>query len=243
MPILSSEYLTVINLFRTDTSSNQDTLIGAMREIVDAAAYEGWVSSTVHGGQDKLGTANFIQWRSGRDLEKRYAGEEFKHRTIPQFTELTTSIRLLQTTLAATMRHPAQGDRTEIGPHRDDYTVIELLGVDPAAQEDLVGALGDSGDWLLETRGYRSYSVLRGLRARGVGHGTQLAVTPSGPADGAFVVTYSQWDSKQAYDAFRDLPKQQQPEQRQKTQAQLDSLITSCEWNTYRVVHSRSAGP
>jgi hypothetical protein len=242
MPILSSEYLTVLNLFRTDAPPKQDTLIGAMREIVDSAAYEGWVSSTVHSGQDKLGTANFIQWRSGQDLEKRYAGEEFKHRTIPQFAELTTSIRLLQTGLADTMRHPSQGDQTEIGPHRDDYTVIELLGVDPAAQADLVGALSESQDWLLETPGYRSYSVLRGLRARGVGHGAHLALTQAGPADGAFVVTYSQWDSKPAYDAFRNQPKQRQPGARQKTQVRLDSLVTFCEWNTYRVVHSRSAG-
>lgn len=228
MPIISTDHLTVINLFCTDTPDKQDRLLSAMREVVDAAAYAGWISSTVHSGQAKLGTANFIQWRSGEDLEARYAGEEFEHRTLPLFTEITTSIKLLQTEVAFTQRHPSLGDTTEISPERGDYTVIELLGVAPEDQDDLVATLGQSQGWLLETPGYRSHSVLRGLRARGV--------------DGAFAATYSQWDDKESYYAFRALPEDKQPEGRQKTQARLDSLVTSSEWNTYRVVHTRSAG-
>lgn len=228
MPIISTDHLTVINLFSTDARDKQDRLLGAMREIVDAAAYPGWISSTVHSGQDKLGTANFIQWRNGEDLAARYAGEEFKHRTLPLFTEITTSIKLLQTEVAFTQRHPSLGGTTEISPERGDYTVIELLGVAAQDQDDLVATLGRAQDWLLETPGYRSHSVLRGLRARGV--------------DGAFVATYSQWDDKESYDAFRVLPEDKQPEGRQQTQAQLDSLVISTEWNTYRVVHTRSAG-
>lgn len=65
--------LTVLNLFSTDSAERQDSLLAAMREIVDSAAYEGWKSSTVHSGQTKFGTANFIQWRSTEDLEARYA--------------------------------------------------------------------------------------------------------------------------------------------------------------------------
>ncbi|MEK8141867.1 hypothetical protein NKH18_02060 [Streptomyces sp. M10(2022)] len=85
MPTISTEdkHLTVLNLFTTDAPEKQESLIREMRKIVDAATYEGWMSSTVHAGVDSPGTANFIQWRSGEDLEKRYSGEEFKHRTLP----------------------------------------------------------------------------------------------------------------------------------------------------------------
>ncbi|MEN3356215.1 MAG: hypothetical protein V7637_197 [Mycobacteriales bacterium] len=230
MPTVSpdSGYLTVINLFTADAVEKQGRLIEAMREIVDAAAYPGWISSTVHSGMDKPGTANFIQWRSGEDLEARYAGEEFQHRTLPLFTELTTSITLLQTHVEFTQRHPALGGPTVISPDRDDYTVIEVFGVAPEDRGDLVAALGTGQEWLAETPGYRSHTVLAGDRAQGF--------------DGPFVVVYSQWADKASYDAYRTLPEAEQPGDRQKMQARLESLATSRDWNSYRVVHTRSVG-
>lgn len=244
MPIISSEtdYLTVINLFRTDLPENQDRLLGAMREIVDTAAFPGWISSTVHGGVDAYGTANFIQWRSSEDLETRYQGEKFRHHTVPLFSELSTALNLLQTKVAFTSQHPSLGGRTEISPDRDDYTVIEVLGVAPADQSELIGALEQSPEWLLETPGFRSYNVLRGLRAKGVGHGAEVALSQVGPPENGFVVVYSQWASKESYDTYRTLPADQQPPGRQKLAGRLDALLTSNDWNTYRVVHSRSAG-
>jgi heme-degrading monooxygenase HmoA len=229
MPIVSpdSGYLTVINLFSTDTHDKQDRLIGAMREIVDAAAYPGWISSTVHTGLAKRGTANFIQWRSGEDLQARYAGEEFRHRTLPLFTEMTNSIKLLQTHVAYTQQHPEQGTVTEISPARGDLTVIEVFGVSPEAQSDLVAALGQGQDWLTAVPGYRSHTVLAGNQAQGF--------------EGPFVVVYSQWADEESYAAFRTVPEAEQPGERQKTNARLESLATSREWNSYRVVHTRSA--
>jgi heme-degrading monooxygenase HmoA len=229
MPRISAEdrNLTVLNLFATDAPEKQARLLEEMRSIVDTAAFPGWISSTVHSGQDKLGTANFIQWRSREDLQARYEGEKFKHRTVPLFGELSTWMKLLQTEVVFTQRHPSQGAVTEVSPRRDDYTVIEFFGVAEENQDDLVDTLV-AQEWLLRTPGYRSHSVLRGVGARGY--------------DGAFVVTYAQWDDKESYDAFRDLPAADQPEERRKTQARLDSLVTTREWNTYRVVHSRSAG-
>lgn len=234
MPIISPEsgYLTVLNVFRTDSADKQERLLGAMREIVDAAAYEGWVSSTVHSGQDKIGTANFIQWRRRDDLERRYASDEFKHQ-IPLFAELTTSIKLLQTEVVYTQRSRSLGEQTEISPGRDDYTVIEILSVAPENLDELAVTLGKSQEWLLDVPGYRSHSVLKGKGLRG-----KLAQ----PLEGAFVVTYSQWDGKGAYDAFRTLPETEQSPERRKTQSVVDSLVTAVEWNTYRVAHTRSAG-
>lgn len=230
MPYISVEdrHLTVVNLFTTDAPEKQDRLIGAMREIVDAAAYPGWISSTVHSGLDKPGTANFIQWRSGEDLQARYAGEEFRHRTLPLFREITTSIRLLQTEVVFTQRHEALNGVTEISPERDDYTVIELFGVPPQDQDELVDVVGPSQEWLLETPGYRSHSVLRGLDARGL-------------LESSFVVVYSQWADKESYDTFCALPEAEQPDGWQKTQARLGAVSATRDGNTYRVVHTRSA--
>jgi heme-degrading monooxygenase HmoA len=95
-------------------------------------------------------------------------------------------------------------------------------------QASLVDALGPGQDYLLETPGYRSHSVFRGVGARYY--------------EGSFVVVYAQWDGKEAYDRYRNQPEAEQPDPRKKTQARLAELVTLHEWNTYRVVHSRSAG-
>lgn len=229
MPVINpdSGYLTVVNLFDTDSQEKQERLIGAMREIVDTAAFPGWISSTVHAGIERPGTANFIQWRSGVDLAARYAGDEFKHRTLPLFGEMTTQIRLLQTEVAFTMRHPDQGDVTEISPNRDDYTVIEVMRVAPEHREEVVAVLAEAHAWLVQTPGYRSQTALQGDRAQGM--------------DGSFVLSYSQWASRGAYLAFRETDPQDQPPARQQTHAALSKLVTASDWNGYRVIHTRSA--
>ncbi|NBM19173.1 antibiotic biosynthesis monooxygenase [Streptomyces sp. GC420] len=230
MPNISTEdnYLTVLNLFTTDTPDKQDRLLTEMRRIVDAAAYEGWISSTVHAGQDSPGTANLIQWRSGEDLEKRYAGDEFKHRTLPVFREITTGIRLLQNEIVFTRTHPGLGGRIDVSPDRDDYTVIEVHRVGEADQAELLKLLGEGQDWLVNVPGYRSHSVFKGLRAMFV--------------EGAFAVVYAQWDSKESYEAFRDLPHASKPMPRRGNDERIDALTVESDSNTYRVVHTRAMG-
>ena len=205
MPIISpdSGYLTVLNIFRADSMEKQYRLLGAMQVIVDSAAYEGWVSSTVHSGVDKIGTANFIQWEKQENLEQRYASDEFRHQ-VPLFTELTTSVKLLQTEVSFTQRHPSLGAQTEISPSRDDYTVIEIFNVAPANLDEMVATLAKQ-EWLLGTPGYRSHTVLRGKALRG---------KRGAPLEGSFVVSYAQWDSKESYDAFHTLPEAEQTAER-----------------------------
>ncbi|MEV2196541.1 antibiotic biosynthesis monooxygenase [Streptomyces phaeochromogenes] len=234
MAIISpdSGYLTVLNIFRADAPEKQDRLLGAMQEIVNAAAYEGWVSSTVHSGVDRIGTANFIQWERQENLEQRYASDEFQHQ-IPMFAELTTWIRLLQTEVAYTQLGSAPGAAVEISPDRDDYTVIEIFRVEQENMDRLVTALGKERDWLPDIPGYRSHSVLRGKALRGK-WAKQL--------EGSFVVCYSQWDGKESFDAFLTIPEREQSAERRRVQAELDAIVTSLERNTYRAVHSRSAG-
>lgn len=242
MPFINPDdgYLTVINLFKTDTPDRQVQLVKEMKAIVNTAAFPGWVSSTVHRGQDKLGTLNFIQWQSKEHLEARYDGQVFKHRTMPVFLEITTFARLLQTEVMSSQRHPSLGEATELSPDRDDYTVVEILDVAPNNQDALVSAVGSAHDWLVEVPGYRSQSVLRGMRARGPKGDTSGELRSLG-GDDSFVVVYSQWDSKEAYDAYRFTPDAEQPAFRRTSQAKQDALIVSRDWNTYRVAHTRSA--
>jgi heme-degrading monooxygenase HmoA len=229
MPFITTDepVLTVVNLFSTDSQHKQDFLLGEMRQIVDAAAFPGWLSSTVHSGVAWPGTANFIQWRSGEDLEARYAGDVFRHRTIPTFEEKTRWMKLLRTEVVFTQRHPSLGEVTEISPQRDDYTVIEFLAVRPGKLDEVVNTLGPAQEWLTNVPGYRSHSVLRGLGSLNY--------------DGEFALMYSQWASKEQHDAFLGLPESEQRPIRRSAKAQLGSLITSSNWNSYRVVHTRSA--
>ncbi|MFD6619919.1 antibiotic biosynthesis monooxygenase family protein [Streptomyces albidoflavus] len=229
MPAITTQdkHLTVLNLFTTDAPEKQDTLIQEMTKIVQAATYEGWISSTVHSGVGSPGTANLIQWRSSEDLENRYAGEEFKHRTLPVFGEITTSIRLLQNEIAYTVTHPSLGGVVDVDPQRDDYTAITVFGVAQEDQDELIEVLSVKQEDIASVPGFRSLSVFKGLRARGV--------------EGAFVVLYSQWESKEAYDAHRGLPESEQSAERQKAEARARDLVTSVDSNTYRVVLTRSA--
>jgi len=212
--------LTVLNLFGAETKAAQERLLVTMRDIIDSADFAGWISSTLFGGEDRPGTANYIQWRSVEDLQNRYHGEKFKHEIVPLFNELATSTRLLQTEVVFT-RHPAL-DAVEITPARDDYTVIAVMGVDPADQQELVELFTQHDEWLPTVPGYRSNSILRGL-------------------DGTFVVNFAQWDSKETYDRFHTLPEDDRPAEVQKMRDRARSLLTSHDYNTYRAVHTRSA--
>lgn len=241
MPFINPEdgYLTVLNLFKTDTRARVDTLVTEMKAIVDTAAFPGWISSTVHRGEQTPGTANFIQWRGMEDLESRYKDSEFKHHTVPVFREITSFVRLMQTEVELSRRHPALGDVTEVSPERDDYTVIEILDVDPADQGALVATLGTAHSWLVDVPGYRSQSVLRGIRSRNLeGGGGNLATVGT---DHDFVVVYSQWADKESYDAFRSSAEGERSPARRAFEDKRNALTKSVDWNGYRAVHSRSA--
>jgi len=240
MPFINPEdgHLIVINLFKTDTPDKRDRLLKETMAVVDNADFPGWVSSTVHRGQDKLGTLNFIQWRAMEDLQSWYAGDVFKHRDMSVFLTLMTFVRLLQAEMVLSQCHPAVGKVAEISPDRDDYTVVEILDVPPLTQDNLIAAIGDAHEWLVETPGYRSQSVLRGVIARGPNGVGELQTMG---AENSFVVVYSQWDSKEAYDAFRVTPEDEKSPARLATEVKRNALTISSDWNTYQVVHAGSA--
>jgi heme-degrading monooxygenase HmoA len=224
MPFISPDdgYLTVFNMFDTETVDGQERVLDAMRDIIDKATFPGWVSSTLHGGEDRPGTANYIQWRTLADLESRYAGEGFKKKVVPLFDELATSVQLLKTEVVFSQQHPSLGGVLEISPKRDDYTVIFILAVPTVSQKTLVDTLAKPDEWLMTVPGYRSHTYLRGI-------------------DGTTLINYAQWASKETYDAFHSLPDDERPADVQQGRVRARSLATSRTANTYRVVHSRSA--
>ncbi|MFI8852963.1 antibiotic biosynthesis monooxygenase family protein [Streptomyces sp. 891-h] len=223
MPFINPDNgaLTVFNLFDTATREDQETLLNTMQGIIEGANYPGWRSSTLHGGLDKPCAANYIQWRSVEDLQERYEGENFKHNTVPYFTELTTSVHLLKTEVVATHKHPSL-DAIEISPDRDDFTVIVLMGVEPGNQAALVDLFAKPDEYMHEVPGYRSNSILRAL-------------------DGDLVVNYAQWESRAAYEAFHTMPEEERPVHARRMRATARPLLTSRSSNTYEVVFARSA--
>lgn len=215
--------LAVFNMFTCDTPQDQQRIVDEMKDIVDNADYPGWIASTVHAGIDAPGTANCVQWRSLADLQARYAGDRYRNATVPLFQQISTSVALLKTEVVFTQQQPGL-DAIEIGPHRDDYTVIIVMDVEPANQPALVDALGQRDDWLTTVPGYRSHALCRGI-------------------DGTFVVLYAQWADKERYDAFHHLRESARPVDVQRMRAFTDTIVTRRRANTYRAVHTRSAAP
>ncbi|MEV6823404.1 hypothetical protein [Amycolatopsis sp. NPDC051102] len=166
MAFISAEadILTVLNLFGAKTAVAQEKLLTTMRGSIDSADFPGWISSTLFGGIAEPGTANYIQCRSAEDLQNRYHGEKFQREIVPLFNELATSVRLLQTKVVFTRRR-AGLDTIEIGPDHDHFTVLAVMGVAPADQQELVDLFSQEDDWLAGFPGYRH----RGLH-RGAGH-------------------------------------------------------------------------
>ncbi|MFD4865467.1 antibiotic biosynthesis monooxygenase [Streptomyces sp. NPDC058412] len=222
MPIIEPENgsLTVFNLFNTTDPDKQATLLEAMRGIIAKANYPGWRSSTLHAGVAKPCAANYIQWRSIDDLKERYDGENFKHNTVPYFTDLTTSVHLLKTEVVSVQTKDGDA-RTEIAPDRDDFTVIVLMGCESKDQSELVSLLDKPDAWMRQVPGYRSHSILRAL-------------------DGTMVVNYAQWDDAASYEAFHTMPEEQRPAHDQQMRARGKSLLTSRDANTYETVFSQS---
>jgi heme-degrading monooxygenase HmoA len=223
MPFISPDdgYLTVFNMFETETPEGQEQVLAAMREIIDNAAYPGWISSTLHAAEDRPGTGNYIQWRSLADLDARYAGAKFQQKTVPLFHRLASSVRLLRTELVHTQRHPSS-EVTEISPDRDDYTVIIIMDVRPDDQKELLETIAQPEPWLYDVPGYRSHTYFRDI-------------------EGNCIVNYAQWASRADYDAFHTMPEEQRPADVRAARAHARSLVTRRSANTYRVVHTNAA--
>ncbi|UCM87081.1 antibiotic biosynthesis monooxygenase family protein [Streptomyces marincola] len=220
---LNDGLLHVFNIFDTDSPENQETILDAMRDIVDNADYPGWVSSTVHAGLGRPGTANIVQWRDRAALEARYAGQKFKQRTVPEFQRLATEFWLIQTEVVFSQQHPDAQPPVRVSPDRDDFTVLMVLKSRPENQKELIDVLARPDSWTATRPGYRSHTLLRGL-------------------NGPYLVNYAQWDSREDYEAFHTFPEDQRPAPVRRGRERARELAVSRWANTFRAVHSRSAG-
>ncbi|MFD0449256.1 antibiotic biosynthesis monooxygenase [Streptomyces indonesiensis] len=200
----------------------QQKLLGLVRKSVDEVGHPGWVSSSLHAAQTRAGVACFTQRRTVADLRAHCDGPAHQDELL-RLGGLATGNRLLVAELVSVQHAPAVGGGVDITPTRDDWTSVAIQWVAPEDQDALVAELTWPRDeWVHLLPGYRSHSVLLGL-------------------DGTFVINYAQWESEQAYWAFHDVPEHEWPLNVRESRDRARKLTRSWEYNTFRVVHSRSA--
>ncbi|MFF3752501.1 antibiotic biosynthesis monooxygenase family protein [Streptomyces sp. NPDC002018] len=199
----------------------QRKLLGTIRRDIDGAGPPGRVSSSLHAAHTRAGVATLTQWSSPADLYAHYDSAAHRDELLRQ-GGLATGNRLLATELVSVQQAPAVVGAVDITPARDDWTSIAIQWVVPQDQDALVTELTRPRDeWVHLLPGYRSHSVLRGL-------------------DGTFVINYAQWESEEAYWAFHDVPEQEWPLDVRESRDRARKLTRSWEYNTFRVVHSRT---
>ncbi|MDW8809005.1 antibiotic biosynthesis monooxygenase [Streptomyces scabiei] len=200
----------------------QHKLLGLARRSVDEADHPGWVSSALHAGRTRAGVAGFTQWRTAVDLRAHH-DDPARQDEVLRLGGLTTGNRLLVAELVSVQHAPAVVGGVDITPTRDDWTSVAIQRVAPEDQDALVAELTRPRDeWVHLLPGYRSHSVLRGL-------------------DGTFVINYAQWESEEAYWAFHGVPEHEWPPHVRESRDRARRLTRSWEYNTFRVVHSRTA--
>jgi heme-degrading monooxygenase HmoA len=201
----------------------QRKLLDAVHASIDAAGHRGWASAALHAAHTRAGVAVLTHWRTAADLYAHYAGEAHQAELI-RLGGLTTGNRLLAAELVSVQHAPDVTGGVDITPERDDWTSIAIQWVAPEDQDALVAELTrPREEWVHLLPGYRSHSVLRGL-------------------DGTFVINYAQWESEEAYWAFHDVPEHVWPEDVRASRDRARKLTRTWEYNTFRVVHSRTAG-
>ncbi|MFF3018285.1 antibiotic biosynthesis monooxygenase family protein [Streptomyces sp. NPDC057939] len=214
MPFINPKfgYFTAIEVFALEDRDSQERVLDTKRRSIDTAAHQGWVSSTLHSGVTKPGAADYTQWRSAEELEAHFAAAGHE------------GDQLWKGEVVSSQHHPLVDERIEVSPDRQDWTSIAILRVSPENQQALIDELTRPRDeWVDLLPGYVSHSVVRGL-------------------DGTFVVNYAQWESEETYWGFHDVPEEQWPLHVRESRDRARGLTLSAEYNTYRVVHARSAG-
>ncbi|NEA47949.1 antibiotic biosynthesis monooxygenase [Streptomyces sp. SID10815] len=181
-----------------------------------------WVSSALHAAHTRAGVARLTQWRTAAELRAHRAGESNRLAELA-WTGPATEHRMLAAELVSVQQAPSVTGGVDITTARDDWTSIAIQWVAPQDQDTLVTELTrPREEWVHLLPGYRSHSVLRGL-------------------DGTFVINYAQWESKRAYWAFHDVPEHVWPPDVRASRDRARRLTTAWEYDTFRVVHSRTA--
>ncbi|KMS85813.1 antibiotic biosynthesis monooxygenase [Streptomyces flaveolus] len=180
---VKDQYYTLVNIFET-TPEHQHRLIDIWQSLGPADERTGLVSVNAHLSHDGHSVISYIQWRDKASWEGILGdpGRQERFKEVLTFATFDS----IHCEVVYTQRNPALGEPTvELSEDQDVFTVIEVARTRSRAQQQaLLDAVTGPDAVLDATPGYISHSVHRDF-------------------EGEAVVSYSQWQSEEAYRAFR----------------------------------------
>ncbi|MGW3666482.1 antibiotic biosynthesis monooxygenase family protein [Streptomyces sp. NPDC005141] len=180
---VKDQYYTLVNIFET-SPEHQHRLIDIWQSLGAADERTGLVSVNAHLSHDGNSVISYIQWRDKAAWENILVdpGRQERFKEVLTFATFDS----IHCEVVFTQRNPKLDDPTiEISEQQDVFTVIEVARTrSKSQQEKLLEAVAQPDAGLDATPGYISHSVHRDF-------------------EGESVVSYSQWQSEDAYRAFR----------------------------------------
>ncbi|OQD51875.1 hypothetical protein BM536_037430 [Streptomyces phaeoluteigriseus] len=180
---VKDQYYTLVNIFET-SPEHQHRLIDIWQSLGAADERTGLVSVNAHLSHDGNSVISYIQWRDKAAWEGILVdpGRQERFKEVLTFATFDS----IHCEVVYTQRNPKLGEPTiEITEQQDVFTVVEVARTRSKSQQDaLLAAVTQPNTVLDATPGYVSHSVHRDF-------------------EGEAVVSYSQWESEDAYRAFR----------------------------------------
>ncbi|MER5384956.1 antibiotic biosynthesis monooxygenase [Streptomyces sp. NBC_00647] len=183
---VKDQYYTLVNIFET-SPEHQHRLIDIWQSLGAADERTGLVSVNAHLSHDGNSVISYIQWRDKAAWENILVdpGRQERFKEVLTFATFDS----IHCEVVHTQRNPELDDPTaeilEISEQQDVFTVIEVARTrSKSQQETLLEAVAQHDAALDATPGYMAHSVHRDF-------------------EGESVVSYSQWQSEDAYRAFR----------------------------------------
>lgn len=180
---VKDQYYTLVNIFET-SPEHQNRLIEIWQSLGPADERSGLVSVNAHLSHDGNSVISYIQWRDKAAWEGILSdpGRQERFKEVLTFATFDS----IHCEVVHTQLNPQLGDSAiEISEQQDVFTVVEVARTRSKFQQDELLAVVTQPNLVLDTTpGYISHSVHRDF-------------------EGEAVVSYSQWASQEAYDAFR----------------------------------------
>ncbi|MDG4765864.1 antibiotic biosynthesis monooxygenase [Solwaraspora sp. WMMD406] len=177
-------YLTLFNMFYTNSGEDQDKLFDQWRGLPPANVQKGLIAGNFHRGLDGRSVVNYAQWESLADYEAFLA-------------EAGTRSRLGQALAFSHMESiPTEVVHTwdpapELTIDKPWFTVVIIVRAAPEHQATVLAEMTNDPPELGDTPGYVSHAVHRGLA-------------------GEHVIKYAQWADEESFRSFLSRPQQEQ---------------------------------
>ncbi|WP_328551611.1 MULTISPECIES: antibiotic biosynthesis monooxygenase family protein [unclassified Streptomyces] len=180
---VKDQYYTLVNIFET-SPEHQHRLIDIWQSLGAADERTGLVSVNAHLSHDGNSVISYIQWRDKAAWENILVdpGRQERFKEVLTFATFDS----IHCEVVHTGQNPSLDDTAiEISERPDVFTVIEVARTrSRSQQETLLEAVTQPNAALDATPGYISHTVHRDF-------------------EGEAVVSYAQWQSEEAYRAFR----------------------------------------